>query len=118
MNNFTKNNENKIHFTSISLHSRNWLNIEFIIFSGSYIALFAFGLFSNIVVIIVYIVNKQFKKNSYFFINLCVSDLLVLICCVPVAIIDLFSPDIWLFGSIFCNKYFFIYDSNIFSQPF
>ena len=75
--------------------------VVFSIFFGTF---FAVGFITNLIAILVYIKNKKIKKSSCFLINLCISDLLILIVCMPVAITDLSSVnDQWLHGEFYCN---------------
>ena len=77
---------------------------EPITFACLYALIFLFGIISNSIVIMVYLFNKEFKKHSnYFFANLSISDNLVLLVCVPVAITDLFTDGQWRFGEFYCN---------------
>ena len=78
--------------------------LEPITFACLYALIFLFGIISNSIVIMVYLFNKEFKKHSnYFFANLSISDNLVLLVCVPVAIADLFTDGQWRFGEFYCN---------------
>lgn len=77
---------------------------EPIAFACLYVLIFLFGIISNSIVIMVYLFNNEFKKHSnYFFANLSISDNLVLLICVPVAITDLFTDGQWRFGEFYCN---------------
>lgn len=89
--------------TSIDTNRRHFPNIKQVIFSILFTLLFLIGLITNLMVIIFYAKNKSLRKNSYFFINLSISDLLVLIICLPITITDLFSPDLWHFGVFYCR---------------
>lgn len=78
--------------------------VQKIIFAFFYIIMFFFGLFANIIVITVYMVANKFKKNSNLLINLCISDILILVVCMPIAITDLFSINgQWYYGFIYCK---------------
>ena len=73
-------------------------------------SIFIFGTFANIIVILVYIINKDFKNHTnYFFISLSISDLLILVICIPVTVNDLWSPNVWYFGMIYCKFIYFFW---------
>jgi len=88
---------------SINSNHRNFPNPKQIIFSILFVTLFIIGLVANLIVIVFYAKNKSLRKNAYFFLNLSVSDLLVIIICLPITISDLFSPDRWYFGVFYCK---------------
>jgi hypothetical protein len=95
---------NSNHFLNSSFTKFEIFSIESLILTLIYGFIFLFGIFSNIVVIFVYIINKDFKKHTnYFFISLSISDLLILVICIPIAINDIWSPNIWYFGIIYCK---------------
>ncbi|RNA13789.1 growth hormone secretagogue receptor type 1-like [Brachionus plicatilis] len=74
-----------------------------------YSVMFFFGLFTNLLVVFVFLFKKELRQyTNYFFTNLSVADLLVIIVCIPVAISDLLSPDVWNFGLVYCKLYYFI----------
>jgi hypothetical protein len=103
--NLSKNNEDNHSNTS-----------EPITFTVLYGLIFLFGIISNSIVIMVYLFNKEFKNHSkYFFANLSISDILVLLVCVPVAITDLFTDGQWKFGEFYCRVFihFFIFFSRL-----
>ena len=78
-------------------------------FTGLLGLIFVVGLIANLLVIIVYIFDTQSKKQKkYFFINLSISDIAVLLVCVPITITDLYSPEEWLYGWVFCKYFFFL----------
>ena len=90
---------------SIGTDRRLFAHKKQVIFSILFTILFIIGLIINLMVIVFYAKNKRLRKNSYFFLNLSISDLLVLIICLPITISDLFSPDLWHFGVFYC-RYF------------
>jgi hypothetical protein len=72
-----------------------------------YLSIFIIGLLTNSMVIFVFALEKGFYQYSnYLFINLSISDVLILLFCVPIAITDLLYPDDWQFGSFYCEHYF------------
>lgn len=78
-------------------------------FAVLYSIMFFFGLFANSLVIFVFVSKKELRQyTNYFFTNLCIADLLVIIVCIPVALTDLLSPDVWSFGFVYCKIYYFI----------
>lgn len=80
------------------------LDLTLAFFTGLFGLIFVVGLIANILVIFVYIFDTQSKKQKkYFFINLSISDIAVLLVCVPITITDLYSPDEWLYGWVFCK---------------
>jgi hypothetical protein len=94
--------ENSENQTLISDYK--WICIESIIFVIIFAVIFLIGLFSNSVVILVYLFNKRFKRNiNYLFANLSITAILVLIICVPIAITDLINDGNWKFGLYYCN---------------
>ena len=95
----TLNDTNVTRFHSLMI---NYKSIIFVFLFGS---IFLFGIFTNLIVILVYLSNKKLKKHSnYFFSNLSLSDVLVLFVCIPISIFDLISPDEWLLGYFYCKK--------------
>lgn len=71
--------------------------------------IFLAGIAANLVVIIVLVKKRELKQfASYFFINLSLADMLVLILCVPISISDLFTLNgVWLYGAAYCKIYTF-----------
>jgi hypothetical protein len=80
-----------------------------IVFSFLYCTIFMIGIFTNTLVVCIFLFKSGSKqwKNS-FLINLCIADILVIACCIPIAITDLFSPNVWYYGYLYCKMYFFI----------
>jgi hypothetical protein len=77
------------------------------IFTSIFALIFVIGLIANVLIIIVYIFDTQSKKQTkYFFINLCISDIAVLLVCMPITITDMYSPEKWIYGWIFCKLYY------------
>lgn len=67
------------------------------------------GLVGNIVVIIIYLYDKRLKSyTNYFFINLSVVDILILVVCLPVALLDLSNEGEWMLGELVCNMQHFV----------
>jgi hypothetical protein len=62
------------------------------------------GLIGNILVIIVYLFDKSLKSSvNYFFINLSITDILILIATVPVGLGDSIYEGEWIFGYFVCK---------------
>ena len=74
------------------------------IFGVLFTLTFIVGLFTNAIVIVVFVFKSELRQfTNYFFTNLSISDILVLIVCMPIAITDLFKPDSWFFGKFYCK---------------
>ena len=105
MNNLTLNStnedvKNSSNFTMDSSEISNQ-SLAFLFVFGM---IFIFGLIANLLVILVYLFNKNMKNHSnYFFVNLSLSDLLVITVCIPIAISDLIHDGEWIFGYFYCN---------------
>jgi hypothetical protein len=69
-----------------------------------YIFIFLIGFFGNALVIIVVCCNKSLQHNTnYCLVNLSVADLLLILVCMPSAIVDLYAKEVWYFGYILCK---------------
>ena len=80
---------------------------ESVILSIVYGIILLFGVFSNLIVVFVYIFKDRLNKTTnYFFISLSISDILVLIVCIPIIISELFTNE-WIFGIVYCKLYYF-----------
>ena len=74
-----------------------------IFFTAVYVAVFISGLVGNFIVLFVILKNKDLKHfTNYFFANLSVADVFVLIFCIPTAIHDIWAKDQWYLGNFFC----------------
>lgn len=74
------------------------------LFSIMYTFIFVIGIPTNLIVIYVYAIDKNTNKfTSFFFINLSISDILILLICLPVSVIDMMFPNEWFFGLIYCK---------------
>jgi hypothetical protein len=108
-NSLAKSLHNETNLDDIGPKIEGLPKVQKFIFAFCFIAMFFFGLFANMIVIIVYIAAKKFKKNSNLLINLCVTDILILIVCMPIALADLFSVNgEWFYGVLYCKMYYFI----------
>lgn len=74
------------------------------IFATFFIASFVLGIAGNSLVIYAFLSKKELRSHTnIFFINLSISDILVILVCVPVALTDLFLPENWYYGYIYCK---------------
>ena len=75
----------------------------------TFVGIFGIGLLGNTVTIVLLIANKLYVKGFYISIlNLSIADLLVLLVCVPSALIEMHSPQWplepqWLLGEFLCK---------------
>lgn len=73
------------------------------IFLGLYVVTFIFGLSGNIFSVCVFFKIKQLGQNaSLLLLNLIVSDISVLVCCIPISLIERFKGE-WVHGKIACK---------------
>ncbi|CAF0718678.1 unnamed protein product [Brachionus calyciflorus] len=69
-----------------------------------YSLIFLIGFFGNSLVIIVAYLNRTKQYNTHYcLVNLSIADLLLIIVCMPSAILDLFSKEVWYLGRFFCK---------------
>lgn len=67
------------------------------------------GLFGNIIVIIVYTFDKNLKSSTnHLFINLSLTDILIVLTCFPVALMDLINYGEWTLGEFICHMDYFM----------
>ena len=72
-----------------------------------YVLIFLIGILGNILVTIVITFSHSMKTTvNMYLMNLCVADILVIIVCMPTALADIFTKEVWYFGETMC-KYFF-----------
>jgi hypothetical protein len=84
------------------------VTLSSVIFASIFALIFLFGIVTNLLVIGVFILRSEFHQfTNFFFINLSVADILVLLFCIPITITDLFSPDEWHYGKFYCKVYTF-----------
>jgi hypothetical protein len=73
-----------------------------------YSIIFLIGFFGNSLVILVAYCNRaQQHSTHYCLVNLSIADLLLIIVCMPSAVLDLFSKEVWYLGEVLCNLSFF-----------
>ncbi|KAH3735295.1 hypothetical protein DPMN_041760 [Dreissena polymorpha] len=76
-----------------------------------YSIIFLFGIVGNILVVVVISCNRRMKTTvNMYLINLCIADMLVILVCMPTALVDIFTKEVWYFGGTMCT-YFYLYDS-------
>ncbi|XP_077992110.1 growth hormone secretagogue receptor type 1-like [Glandiceps talaboti] len=69
-----------------------------------YVLIFIFGVLGNILVIFVVCRNRDMRSSTnYFLVNLSVADLLVLVICMPVALLETYIFHPWLLGEVMCK---------------
>jgi hypothetical protein len=74
-----------------------------------YVLIFLVGILGNILVIIVITFSHSMKTTvNMYLMNLCVADILVIIVCMPTALADIFTKEVWYFGEAMC-KYFIMF---------
>ncbi|KAK3086792.1 hypothetical protein FSP39_023554 [Pinctada imbricata] len=66
--------------------------------------IFILGLIGNVIVMIVVGCSRNMRSivNTYL-LNLCVADLLVLMICMPAALTELYTRDVWIYGEFLCK---------------
>ena len=104
---FKENNtqDTELNLNLISFNkSTNW-NFSSILYLTIYVSLLIIGLLANSFVIYVYAMGKNpIRHTKYFFINLSISDIFILVLCIPVSINDVLNPNEWFFGKYYCKK--------------
>jgi hypothetical protein len=86
-----------------------------------YLLIFLIGFIGNFLIIIIVKYNKTLRHGTnYCLVNLCIADLLLIIVCMPSAIVDLYAKEVWYFGYLMCmfsfksNKIYFKFINNMF----
>lgn len=65
------------------------------------------GLLANIMVIIVYMFDKKLRSfANYFFVNLSICDILIVVLCLPVGLMDMYNDGSWVLGPFVCRVQF------------
>ncbi|XP_062575651.1 growth hormone secretagogue receptor type 1-like [Saccostrea cucullata] len=76
----------------------------FILASVFYSLTFVIGFIGNIfVVTLVFGFKRMQSRMNYFFVNLSITDMLILLVCMPSATVDLFAKEVWYFGEFMCK---------------
>ncbi len=69
-----------------------------------YTLLFLVGIAGNALVIFVVWRNRDMRNSTNLFLtNLSISDLLVIIICMPSALLEFYSKDVWHLGDVMCE---------------
>jgi hypothetical protein len=69
-----------------------------------YVIIFVLGVSGNVIVVTVLSLVRAMKTTmNMYLINLCVADLMVLIMCMPTALVEIFTMEEWLFGEVMCK---------------
>ena len=69
-----------------------------------YGVIFFVGILGNFVVIYVIKWTKRMQSTvNMYLVNLCVADLLVMVVCMPTALVDIFTRQTWWFGDFMCE---------------
>ena len=99
-----KNNshENEFNFNQYKFNSTTDWDSSSRLFCVMYGVLFIIGLLANSIVIFVYAKSSK-KYTNFFFINLGISDILILLLCIPVSINDVLYPNEWFLGEMYCK---------------
>lgn len=82
----------------------------YIVFTSTllYCLIFLIGVLGNILVVVVITLSRSMKTTvNKYLLNLCVADLLVIIICMPTALTDIYTTEVWYFGEFMC-KYIYI----------
>ncbi|XP_014676783.1 PREDICTED: allatostatin-A receptor-like isoform X2 [Priapulus caudatus] len=66
-----------------------------------YVLIFLLGTVGNVLVVFVVAANKDMiNSTNIFLVNLSVADLLVIVVCMPSALVDIYAKEIWYLGEI------------------
>ncbi|CAF1055440.1 unnamed protein product [Brachionus calyciflorus] len=67
------------------------------------------GFLGNVIVIVVYLFDRNLKSTTnYLFVNLSITDILIVLTCFPVGILDLINEGEWRLGELICLSDHFI----------
>ncbi|XP_023933194.1 QRFP-like peptide receptor [Lingula anatina] len=70
-----------------------------------YVSIFLFGIIGNILIVYVVLCSRTMQSATHLFlVNLSLSDLLVLVICMPTALIDLYAKEVWFLGEAMCKS--------------
>ncbi|KAH3735249.1 hypothetical protein DPMN_048752 [Dreissena polymorpha] len=96
-NNLTEQNSSKSE-----IHSPP----EYIVISSSifYAIIFIVGIVGNILVVVVISCSRRMKTTvNKYLVNLCIADMLVILVCMPTALVDIFTKEVWVFDEFMCK---------------
>ena len=101
--NLTNNKSEEFSATSLT-------KPQILFFSISFTFASTLAVIGNVVVIIVITFRRELRYyTNYFFLNLSITDILILVVCIPTVLQDIFLPDRWIFGPFICNFYFLFF---------
>ncbi|XP_077992836.1 growth hormone secretagogue receptor type 1-like [Glandiceps talaboti] len=79
-------------------------NVTLTMATIAYTLIFLLGLVGNLLVLFVVCCNKDMRSSTnYFLVNLSVADLLVLVFCMPIALLETYVIRPWLLGETMCK---------------
>ena len=101
----TKSVNSSSSHSNTSLNSQMQVpNLTIISSVTMYGIIFLIGFLANTLVIIVTLFNLANQDStSYLLLNLSLSDFLLISICLPIAVLDLFSQEIWYLGEVMCK---------------
>ncbi len=104
---FNQSLSNSSNASSISLEVPGYtIKIALVIYG----LVFVVGFFGNgLVVIVAFLKQTQphsFGTTNYCLVNLSLADLLLILVCLPSAILDLFSQEVWYLGHFLCKIFY------------
>ena len=103
---FKENHSYNFEFNFSQFQSNNTIHSEltFRLICVIYGILYMIGIPVNLFVIYVYTTNNNpIKYTKYSFINLTISDMLILLLCIPISINDVLYPNEWFLGKWYCK---------------
>jgi neuropeptide FF receptor 2 len=66
------------------------------------------GLVGNVIVIIVYVLDDKLRSfTTYFFVNLSIVDIGIVLLCLPLGLLDMYNSH-WILGKFVCHVSFFV----------
>jgi hypothetical protein len=69
-----------------------------------YSLIFLVGIIGNILVVVVIVFSRTMKSPvNMYLMNLCVADVLVIVVCMPTALADIYTKEVWYFGAFMCK---------------
>ena len=109
MKNYSNTAQFDLFNTSINTEQIRYGYVIPSLLASFYGLIFILGISFNFIIILIYS-QKQSLKNftKFFFINLSVSDMLILAICIPRTICDLYTDGEWKLGYLYCKYLFYI----------
>ena len=103
--NFTENFTHAVRSRSVPEPPQYILLIAVVFYS----LIFVVGITGNAFIVgIVCGLRCMRTRMGYMFMNLAMTDILILMVCMPSAAIDLFAKEVWFFGEFACEYYFIL----------